>query len=249
MPPGEVANRLRGLHRGQWFASLPSEFGVDEPWPFLLESAPIPAGHPESDDPLSSARQIAFDGAMDVVRDRSRLEYGLDIALQSQQSRMARHQTQSTATDATASENMTSDTDSQQAADQNLDARIDSALPHTERLPDAVEYDAGKYALLCANCQNRFDPTIDGMRRVIGFCDSLDAVSRDEVPICELNLELWVDERRQRPYTDAQLRFLQAVHLAHQQAFDEALEYDLVYDSMVRLQEYVGISHSELQDS
>lgn len=36
--------------------------------------------------------------------------------------------------------------------------------------------------------------------------------------------------------------------MAHQQQFDEEWECDLLYDSMVRLQEYVGVSHDEVQE-
>ena len=65
---------------------------------------------------------------------------------------------------------------------------------------------------------------------------------------CELNLKLSVDERRQSPYTDAQLRFLQAVHTAHQRRFDPDLEYDPLHDSMIRLQEYIGVSDTEVEE-
>ncbi|QLD90344.1 ATP-binding protein [Natronomonas salina] len=246
MPPSEVANRLRGLHRGQWFASLPSEFGVEEPRPFLLESAPIPAGHPESDEPFSEVRQTAFDAAMDVVRDQTRLEHGIDVALQTQQARMARHQEQTTSSEIETDPVPETEPASVAAIDE--DARLDSALPYTNRMPDPVEYDAEKHALLCANCENRFDPTSDGMRQAINCCHSDADVTRDEIPICELNLKLSAAERRQSPYTDAQLRFLQAVYMAHQQQFDAEWEYDLLYDSMVRLQEYVDVSHDEVQE-
>jgi len=244
MPPSEVANRLRALRRGQWMASLPSRFGVDEPRPFLLESAPIPSGHPESDELFSDAKGTAFEAAFDVVQDRSRLEHGLDIALNTRQSTMQRHAA-TTDSVATSSE---PNLETVEAETVDEDARVDSALPYTNRLPNPVEYDDERHALVCTSCETRFDPTSEGMRNTIRCCHTLDDVARDEVPVCELNLKLSVAERRQSAYTDAQLRFLQAVYSAHQRRFDPDLEYDLLYDSMVRLQEYTDVGQAEVQE-
>ena len=249
VPPGEVANRLRALRRGQWFASLPSAFGVDEPRPFLLESAPIPAGHPESEAPFSGAEQTAFDAAMDVVQDRTRLEHGIDVALQARQGRLNRHREVRAGADDHPTDDESAATAAAGATDGiDVDARLDSALPFTKRLPEAVTYDQKQHALHCASCDARYDPTSEGIRNAIRCCHSLDAVDRDNVPICELNLKLSVDERRQSPYTDAQLRFLQAVHDAHQRQFDPELEYDSIHDSMIRLQEYVGVTGPEVDE-
>ena len=131
------------------------------------------------------------------------------------------------------------------AADATVDedARLDSVLPFTKRLPEAVTYDGERHALHCASCEARYDPTSEGMADAIRCCHSLETVTRDDVPICELNLKLSVNERRQSPYTDAQFRFLQAVHTAHQRRFNPDLEYDPLHDSMIRLQEYVGERH------
>ncbi len=244
MPPSEVANRLRALRRGQWFASLPSEFGTAEPRPFLLESAPLPGGHPESDEPLSAAKLTAFEAAFDVVRDRSRIDHGIDLALKTQQATMSRHARRETPS---AEANVGAEP-IETAPDVDTDARVDSALPYTKRLPEPVEYDAEKHALLCTNCESRYDPTSEGMRQTIRCCHTLGDVNRDDVPICEVNLNLSVDERRQSPYTDAQLRLLRAVYGAHQRRFDPEFEYNLLYDSMVRLQEYVGIEQPEVQE-
>jgi hypothetical protein len=226
MDPGEVANRLRALRRGQWFVSLPSEFGRNEPRPFLLESAPIPAGHPESDAPMSSPMRTAFEAAFDSVRDRTRLEHGLDLALTQRKA----------ATDRAIAAGM--DT---QPTDDGESTHPGSPLAHTTRMPDVVTYDEKTRALLCSGCESRYDPTREGIERAIECCHGLDDVDRDDIPICSLNLKLSVDERIQSRYTDAQLRFLQAVYAAHQQRFDPELEYSLLTDSMFRLQEYVGI--------
>lgn len=241
MTPSHVANRLRALRRGQWFVSLPSAFGVDEPRPFLLESAPIPSGHSEADDQFEAAKETAFAAAFDVARDQTRLEHGLDVALQARQATMSRHRAASVeSTEPVRAE------DSEVGIDP--DARVDSALPYTKRMPEVVEYDAEKHALVCGTCDSRFDPTSDGMEYAIRCCHTLADVDRDDVPICELNLKLSVDERRQSPYTDAQLRFLQAIYSAHQRRFDSELEYDLLYDSMIRLQEYTGVENPEVQE-
>ena len=232
MAPAEVANRLRALRRGQWFVSLPSQFGRPEPRPFLLESASIPAGHPESEMPLSPARRTAFEAAFGNLCDRTRLDHGLDFSV-SRRERTA-------ATSSTSAE----------TADRKPDttARMDSLLPYTKRLPEPLEYDADRHALCCSSCASRYDPTIEGLKRAIECCHGLESVHRDDIPVCELNLKLSVDERIQSPYTDAQLRFLHTVYAAHQRRFDPEFEYDLLIDSMHRLQEYVGIEQPAVDE-
>ncbi|QLD87440.1 ATP-binding protein [Natronomonas halophila] len=243
MPPSEVANRLRAIRRGQWFVSLPSAFDVEEPRPFLLKSAPLPPGHPDGDNTFLAAEETAFEAAFDVVRDRTRLDHGIDIAMNTRQATMERHASSEASID---SEPTAEDLES--APEVDTDARVDSALPYTKRLPEVVDYDGEAHALVCGACETRYDPTSDGMRHAIRCCNTIEDVDRDNIPICELNLKLSVDERRQSPYTDAQLRFLQAVYAAHQRRFDPELEYDLLYDSMVRLQEYVGVDNPEVQE-
>lgn len=54
-------NRIRSLPRGEWIAELPDpEFGKTGPEPFSLAPMPIPAGHPESDNPLTEAEERKF---------------------------------------------------------------------------------------------------------------------------------------------------------------------------------------------
>ena len=223
MPPDEVANRLRALERGQWFVSLPSAFGTAEPRPFRLESAPIPAGHPESETPLSAGRRTAFEAALDVVTSESKNEYGIDLTTPHQQVPTAQS------------------TDEQTKPTDRTAAESGSLLPYTKRLPDCIDYDDDRHALCCSRCASRYDPTRTGIERAIDCCHDLKSVDRDEIPICELNLKLSADERAQSAYTDAQLQFLHAVYAAHQRRFDPELEYDPVSDSMHRLREYVGI--------
>ena len=125
--------------------------------------------------------------------------------------------------------------------------RVDSALPHTKRLPPTVEYDEQIHGLRCRRCDNRYDPTIDGLRRTIECCSSLDEVDRDDIPVCAVNLKLTPEERVISDWSETQLMFLQAVYNAQQHRY-EPLEYDLLTDSMIRLQEYVGIDADALQD-
>jgi hypothetical protein len=79
------------------------------------------------------------------------------------------------------------------------------------------------------------------MRRAIDCHHSLEDVDRDSIPICSLDLQLTASERTASEYSDAQLRFLAAVYMAHQQRFDPDLEYDITRDSMTLLEAYVGI--------
>lgn len=222
MPPAAVGRRLGALSRGEWMVSLPAEFGKPEPRPFLLESLPLPAGHPESDAPLSRPRKDAFETSREIVTRNTIETVGIPTA--------------SVGPDSTT-----------HTADFVESLRIDSALPYTQRLPEAVTYNGDIHLLECATCERRYKPTILGMQHTIDCCHDLEDVNRDDVPICELTLNLTENEFKASPYSPAQLRFLQAVYSAHQQQFTLDLEYDILQDSMVLLQEYVGIDRTEIQ--
>jgi hypothetical protein len=125
--------------------------------------------------------------------------------------------------------------------------RVDSALPYTNRLPKTVEYDASMHGLSCEECASRYDPDSTGMRRAIECCSSLEEIDPDDVPICEVNLKLTPEEREETGFSDRQLMFVQAIYNAQQLRYDPP-EYDILRDSMLRIQEYIGVSSSERQD-
>ncbi|KPN29397.1 hypothetical protein SY89_00110 [Halolamina pelagica] len=128
-------------------------------------------------------------------------------------------------------------------------AAATATIPHTERFPDCLSYiDEPPYPLVCDTCETRYAATPEGMRRAIACHHSLDAVDRAAIPICSLDLQLTSGERAASPYSDAQLRLLAAVYMAHQQRFDHQLEYDIVWDSMTNLEAYVGIDTDEVQE-
>ncbi|AZH27148.1 ATP-binding protein [Haloplanus aerogenes] len=226
MSPQLVGNRLRALRRGQWFVSLPAGFDSPEPRPFLLRSAPLPPGDPAGDRPLSPAEQQAFDETLVAARERTMVTAGLTLG------------------EPTVAQRDEAETDEEVEPPA---LRVDSALPHTKRLPPTVQYVASLHALRCATCQNRYDPDITGMKRAIACCSSLAETDRDDIPVCDLNLKLTAEERVVSDWSDRQLLFLQAVYNAQQLRYDP-LEYDLLYDSMIRLQEYVGIDAAAVQD-
>ncbi|WP_225333329.1 ATP-binding protein [Halomicrobium urmianum] len=222
--PDAVGNRLRALSRGEWLVSLPAGFGDREPRPFRVESLPLPPGHPDREGTADA--DPTFERTRRDLEARTRAEAGLTLDSPS-------------TTEASSAE-----------TDQALETpsgHIDSALPYTNRLPEPVEYDAEVHALVCELCGNRYASTSRGMRRVIECCHTLKAVDRDDVPICEVPLKLSADERAASDWTDRQLLFLQAVYNAQQLRYDP-LEYDLLRDSMLRLQEYVGIDSEAVQE-
>ncbi len=220
MDPATVGARLRAIQRGQWLVSLPAQFNAPEPRPFMIESMPLPAGHPEGPDPLSGSTAVAFEGAVDVCLDRTRLTSGLDVS-----------------TPPTHSTERSSDTSTTEATA----SRIDSALPLTSRFPSVIEYDEHANAVICGACDARYEPTAVGVRHAIGCCHTLDDVDRNDVPVADVHLMLSQAERQRSSYTDRQLAFLQICYNAHQQQYDPDLEYDIRRDSMVRLQEYAGV--------
>lgn len=220
MPPSAVANRLRGLRRGQWLATLPAGFDDPEPRPFLVASADPPAGHPASDAPLSPARETAFEAALYLCKERTRERAGLTVA-------------QPSVVDDTAATHPAADDDD------DLRPRVDTTLPYTKRLPSHLAYDPTRHALSCRDCDALYDPDRIGLQRALECCPGGD-IDPDDIPICEVNLKLTREERRTCGYTDGQLMFLQAVYNAAQRRYD-APQYDLLSDSMLRLREYVGI--------
>lgn len=77
MDPVEFANRIRSLPRGEWITRLPSpEFGETGPRPFSLAPLPIPPGHPESDEPLTTPEEGAFQETLGRIHQRVNSEFG-----------------------------------------------------------------------------------------------------------------------------------------------------------------------------
>ncbi|AQL44490.1 hypothetical protein BV210_05870 [Halorientalis sp. IM1011] len=236
MDPQAVARRLSALQRGEWFVQPAAPFGEPRPRPFLGKSLSPPAGHPAGDQPLADSEASAFEDAFETVCDRTRETAGLAHADAASVPAPEEDGDDETPTDPT------TDPDATVAEITDPDVRIDSLLPHTKRLPKCVAYDADAHSLRCTACDNRYDPTIDGMRDAIECCHSLVDIDRDDVPVCEISLKLSPAEIETSEWSVTQLLFLQAVYNAQQLRFDE-LEYDLVRDSMLRLREYVGIEY------
>jgi len=225
-----VRTRLGALRRGEWLVSLPAAFDEPAPRPFLVRSADPPPGVAGGEE-LSPTQRQDIDARIETLRERTRVEAGLTLAAPS-----------------AAADGTDADTDASDDTTTNLvSTRVDTALPHTKRLPPTVTYDGEVHALRCTECDTRYDPDIDGMKRAIECCSSLDAVDRDDIPVCDLHLKLTREEREASEWTDRQLMFLQAVYNAQQLRYDP-LEYDLLRDSMLRLQEYVGIDSDAVQD-
>jgi hypothetical protein len=220
-PASDVATRLRALRRGQWLASLPAAFDAPAPQPFRLQSARPPAGHPAAEAPVDAPEAVT-DAIADATQ-RTRAWAGVTLVDPAP----------------------AGDAEGEAATDP--DRRVDSALPHTMRLPSWVEYDGDIHALRCDACDNRYDPTSEGMERAIACCHDPDVIQRDDIPICELNLKLTPEERADSEWSDAQLMFLQAVYNAQQLRY-EPPGYDLLRDSMLRLQEYVGIDRDAVDE-
>jgi DNA helicase HerA-like ATPase len=233
LPDRMVAARLRSLRRGEWLLKLPAPFFAEEPRPFYAESASLPAEHPEGDEPLSRAREHAFDALIDVIRQRSAERYGLVTAT----------------TDADGTEIPTaSATSAGEGSPDSVTGPARRGLVYAIRQPKHATYDSELDALICTGCQRRYDPTAEGMKRALSCCFELAQTDRDDIPVIDYSLKLTPDEREATGYSEQQLWFLAAVHYAQQRRFDPVLEYDLLRDSMLRLQEYTGISPDEVQE-
>ena len=219
-----VGARLRTLQRGDWLVSPAAPFAERQPRPFHVASPSLAAGHPESDAPLAGDHQHDFERAFQPAKARTRDNHGVAIG------RSERGSTEP-------------------AAVGGVDGSVatfvaaTATIPHTQRFPDCLTYiDEPPYPLVCETCETRYASTPEGMRRAIECHHSLEDVDRANSPICSLDVQLTSGERAASQYSDAQLRLLAAVYMAHQQRFDPELEYDLVRDSMMHLEAYVGIT-------
>jgi hypothetical protein len=244
---GDVNRRLSAMRRGEWLVRPGAGFGEATPQPFLGQSLPAPRGHPASAAPLSAATERQFETAAEQVRERTRQEHGIthgepDVDLAASEGEP----------DVEASTFMTGSDDGSPpeagAPDGQLEVpRLDSLLPYTERLPDCLIYDEDPHALRCEQCGNRYDPTIDGLADAVECCHDLAGVDRDDIPVCAFNLKLTREEVATSEWDLRQLLFLQAVYNAQQRRYHH-LEYDIVWDTMLRLQEYVGIDATAVDE-
>ncbi|WP_252699758.1 hypothetical protein [Natronosalvus vescus] len=223
--PAKVARRLAAMRHGEWLIRPAAAFGAPAPRPFLGRSLTPPAGHPVSEQPLKGEEYQSFEAAFDLLT----IETWNNAGLGYESDPVLADPIDGSASDETQSEEL----------------RVDSLLPHTKRMPDCVRYNEAIDALCCRICQNRYDPTIEGMKRAIACCHALEDVDPADIPACEINLKLTPEEREESPWTDRQLLFMQTVYNAQQLRYDP-LEYDLLHDSMIRLQEYVGIDTEEI---
>jgi hypothetical protein len=217
-----MAARMRGLRPGQWLASLPAPFGETPPQPCLLASPSPPRGHPASDESLDRTERVLSNAAATRCRHRTVVEAGLPL------STTQRHTSGGVPTDTAE----VHDEDARRP-------RVDTPLPYTTRFPNGLRYEADLSAIVCEHCEAAYDASAEGMRQALA-CHPNGSVNTDDVPITDLTLKLSANQRHHSGYTDAQLMFLQAVYNAQQGRY-RAPEYDLVFDSMLRLQEYVGV--------
>jgi hypothetical protein len=244
----EVGTRLRALSRGEWLVKPAAEYGAPDVRPFQVESVDPPKGHPASEDAgdgiaLFGGIKNGFETARLDAERRTRDEYGVTV----ERPNLATQNQQSTA-DTPGGETGTNSKPAPASTPSNAaptnQSRVDSALPHTKRMPDGVRYEESTHALVCEHCEARYGPRMDGMKQAIRCCATSDTpvedVARDDVPVCILDLNLSPDERAVSEYSTRQLCFLQAVFNASQLRYQN-LGYDLRTDSMIRLREYTGI--------
>lgn len=265
MPPAGVANRLRALARGEWLVRPGTAFGEDPPRPFLGQSLAPPPGHPASDDPLAGSERIHFDAAFLRTEHETARRYtyhsanAVTMPDEPTAAGDATHGTNGRDPSATgpprdtAPDTPGSGSEPASASDAPAEeptpeptGRLDSLLPYTQRLPAAVSYDESAHALFCAGCGTRYDLQTEGMLDGIECCHSLADVDRDDIPPCQSYLKLSPAEVAESDRSVRELLYVQAVFNAQQGVFDP-IEYDITRDSMLRLQEYVGIDSESVQ--
>jgi hypothetical protein len=234
-----LATRLSAMSRGEWLIRPGTDFGAEAVRPFLAESLQAPPGHPASEHPLSASKEQTFQQMFADMRRTTEMSSGL------------RHEklvSEPVEEDDPAETREVEDDKQADATESTHPAlRVDTLLTHSTRMPEAVSYDPKPDALQCISCGNRYDPTIDGMVRAIKCCHELEEFDPDDIPVCEFNLKLSPEEILGSDYSLKQLLFIQAVYNAQQRRYDPR-EYDLRNDSMIRLEEYVGIETEEIEE-
>lgn len=223
-----MANRMSSLSGGEWLVRPASAFGHEPAPPFLVESGSLPPGHLDGDQPLTDIERDTFTAARERMAKRTRT-VGVNT----------------TRPTPTPDEQPTTGSVSVEG---ERAVYVDSTLPYTNRLPFCVTYDRARHVVICTDCERRYDPSLDGIKQAVDCCHEMEQVDRDNVPICDVSLNLSPDEIAGSEYSHRQLAFLQAVYNAHQQRYDPELQYDIVWDSMTRLQEYVGLGSAGLAE-
>lgn len=130
-------------------------------------------------------------------------------------------------------------------------SRIAQSVQTTdENLPAGVHYHEQSDNYVCESCEQRYNPTQQGLRRVCQCCDrSVRVVDRDslrQIPL--LDLKLSAAEITRSPLTEAQLRTLQAVYLAKRFAFDPVFQFDPLTDSMTTLLDDLGVEQGNIDE-
>ncbi|WP_154021030.1 hypothetical protein [Haloarcula sp. CBA1127] len=77
--------------------------------------------------------------------------------------------------------------------------------------------------------------------------DTLAAIDRANIPVCDVDVARSTAEREQTEYSHQQLLSLQAVYDAWSMKYESTM-YDIVYDSVIRLREYFGISDTGVNE-
>ena len=78
MDAQEAKYRLRNMADGEWMIkTLDPGWGEGHPPPFSIRTMAIPAGHPESDEPLTAEQENEFQEIVKRVREKAANEYGV----------------------------------------------------------------------------------------------------------------------------------------------------------------------------
>ena len=224
MSPRDVERRLGALGRGEWLLRPGAGFGDAPTRPLLGESLPAPPGHPASDSPLRGRDQREFEEAMAQLQARTVATGGIELG-----------------------EPGTTDFDVTVDDESDDLPHVATLLPYTRRLPEPVEYDADAHALCCVDCENRYNGTLRGLHHAVECCHSMADVAADDVPIVDPNLTRSPAGVGDGEYSPQQVLFLQAVYNVQQRVYERP-EYDIVRDSMARIQEYAGIDDEAIDE-
>jgi hypothetical protein len=255
MNPDQVARRLASMGRGEWLVRPASGFEDEPVRPFLAESLSPSPGHPAGVKPLAPDETLQFQRAFEDREDRVASESGimhdqdeLNGSTSGDDVGSVCEQTQSEPSEAAVSSK--SETKESHSSDQNAEAasqRVDTLLTHTKRMPPYVYFDEDADAIRCDRCAEAYEADMDGMIDAIECCYSFDEVEPGDIPICKIDLKLSQEEISQSPWSVKQILFMKVLHDVRRLRY-EPPAYDILFDSMNRLVEYVGITDQEVEE-
>jgi hypothetical protein len=237
MSEAELRNRLTELPLDRWLFKPASMREIGSIPPHMIAEAPLPAGHPDSPNPLTDAEETQFEDALDQCRTRTDDHYTVSYGA-----------TTDTATETAAG------TEPGTEAPHEFDAATlktldttgyTTTLPFVDELPDPIAYDPDRNAITCTTCDRTYTADINGIRESITCHATRDEIDAATIPPVKLGVTLTPDEIDAAPVTTKQLCALQLLYNIAEKRHQQC-ELDLVHNQLTAVLRRLSIDTDTL---